>query len=85
MKFLAVSHNMSDPTSFLQAESARTAQLQQTGIFEGVYLKADRSGAVILIAAADADQARAALDTLPLVANGITRFDLTPIVAPPPR
>ena len=85
MKFLAVSHNMSDPTRFVDAEAARAAELQALGVFQGFYLKADWSGAVILVAAPDEDRARAALDSLPLVINGITSFELTHIIEPPPR
>jgi hypothetical protein len=39
-----------------------------------VFLKADRSGAIILLRAADAAAARDALSSLPLVVNGITSF-----------
>ncbi len=83
MKFLAVSKNVADPSPYLEAEGARTAELQRSGVFERVLLKADWSGAVILISANDAHEARAALDSLPLVANGVTRFELTPVVEPP--
>jgi hypothetical protein len=72
MFFLAESHNTGDPTPYLQAEGARMRELQQAGIVETVFLKADRSGAIILLRAADAAAARDALRSLPLVANGIT-------------
>src|SRR5262249_34474077 len=74
MFFLAESHNTGDPTPHVQAEGARIRELQQAGIVETVYLKADRSGAIILLRAADAAAARDALGSLPLVANGITSF-----------
>jgi len=74
MLFLAESHNTGDPISYLQAEGARIHELQQAGIVETVLLKADRSGAIILLRAADAAAARDALSSLPLVANGITSF-----------
>lgn len=80
MKFLAVSTNTADPTPFLEAEGARIAQLRQSGVLERVLLKADRSGAVLLVGADDADEARAAVDSLPLVVNGVTRFEVTPLV-----
>ena len=72
MFFLAESHNTGDPNPYLQAEGARMRELQQAGIVETVFLKADRSGANILLRAADAAAARDALSGLPLVANGIT-------------
>jgi ketosteroid isomerase-like protein len=74
MLFLAESHNTGDPTPYLQAEGARIYELQQAGIVETVLLKADRSGAIVLLRAADAATARDALSSLPLVANGITSF-----------
>jgi hypothetical protein len=83
MKFLAVSQNLADPSPYLEAEGARTAELQESGVFERVLLKADWTGAVVLINADDAGQARAAVDSLPLVVNGVTRFELTPVVEPP--
>ena len=74
MFFLAESHNTGDSTPYLQAEGARMRELQQAGIVETVFLKADRSGAIILLRAADAAAARDALSSLPLVVNGITSF-----------
>ena len=71
MYFLAESHDTGDPTPYLQAEGTRVYELQQAGIVETVLLKADRSGAFIVLRAADAAAARDALDSLPLVANGI--------------
>ena len=82
MKFLAVSSNTGDPTPLLDAEGARTVELQQDGTFELVLLKADWSGAVILLNAANADAARAAVDSLPLVRHGVTRFELTAVIDP---
>ncbi|MGH3292746.1 MAG: hypothetical protein ACRDP7_13140 [Trebonia sp.] len=48
--------------------------MRHAGIVETVYLKADRSGAIVLLRDADAAVARDALGSLPLVANGITSF-----------
>jgi hypothetical protein len=83
VKFLAVSHNIADPSPFLEAEAARTAELQRSGVFERVLLKADWSGAVVVVDAEDALTARAAIDSLPLARNGITHFELTQVVEPP--
>lgn len=58
MFFLAESHNAGDLTPYLQAEGARMRELQQAGIVETVFLKADRSGAVILLRADDVVCAR---------------------------
>ena len=82
MMVLAVSHNTGDPTPYLQAEAARMAELQQAGLVELMLLKADWSGVVLLLRAADLAAARAAVGSLPLVANGITSFELTEVITP---
>jgi hypothetical protein len=45
-------------------------------------LKADRSGAVFLLRAADLAAAHKAVDSLPLVTNEITSFELTEVITP---
>jgi hypothetical protein len=72
MMVLAVSHNTGDPTPHLQAEAARMAELQQAGLVELMLLKADWSGAVLVLRAADLAAAREAVGSLPLVTHGIT-------------
>jgi hypothetical protein len=47
-----------------------------------VLLKTDMSGAILLLRAADLVAARAAADSLPLAANGITSFTFTEVIAP---
>lgn len=81
--FLAVSHNSGDPTPYLAEEAARFKQLQDTGIVNTVLLKADWSGVVLVLTVPDGATARAALDTLPLVSNGLTTFELTEVIVPP--
>ena len=81
--FLAVSQNVGDPTPYLAAEDARMQELQQAGLVEQMLLKADWSGVVLLLRAADQAAAREAVDSLPLVTNGVTRFELTAVISPP--
>jgi hypothetical protein len=92
MMVLAVSHNTGDPTAHLNAEATRMAELQQAGLVELMLLKADWSGAVLLLRTSDLPAAREAVDSLPLVTNGITSFELTEVIipgsapsAPPPQ
>ena len=80
MMVLAVSRNTGDPTPYLHAEAARMTELQQAGLVELMLLKADWSGAVLLLRAADLAAAREAVGSLPLVTNGITRFELTEVI-----
>jgi hypothetical protein len=82
MMFLAVSQNVGDPTPYLAAEDVRMQELRQTGVVEQMLLKADWSGAVLLLRAADHAAAREAVSSLPLVSNGITRFELTEVISP---
>jgi hypothetical protein len=82
MKVLAVSQNVGDPTPHLQAEAARMAELQQAGLVELTLLKADWSGAVLLLNATSLASARQAVDSLPLVAHGVTSFELTEVITP---
>ena len=84
MQFLAVSQNVGDPRPYIQAEGAKTAELQSAGVFERVYLKADWSGAVIVVNAPSRDDAQRAVDSLPLTEHGITSFSLTEVIDPPP-
>jgi hypothetical protein len=83
VKFLAISTNLADPTPHIPAEIARTAELAEAGVLEQALLKADRSGAVLILDVPDAAAARAAVDSLPLVRHGVTRFDLTELMEVP--
>lgn len=82
MMVLAVSHNTGDPGPHLQAEAARVAELQRAGLVELMLLKADRSGAVLLLRTGDLPAAREAVGSLPLVTSGITSFELTEVLTP---
>jgi hypothetical protein len=49
VKFLAISTNLADPTPHIPAEIARTTELMEAGVLEQALLKADRSGAVLVL------------------------------------
>ena len=49
MMVLAISHNTGDPTACLHAEATRVAELLQADLVGLMLLKADRSGAVLLL------------------------------------
>lgn len=63
----------------LDAEARRVWELQQAGLIREIYFRADRPDAVIMLECADLDAARAALDTLPLVREGLIAFRLIPL------
>ena len=83
MKVLAVSTNTGDPSAYIGEESARMADLVRQGVLERLLLKADWSGAALLLDVPDLETARATVDALPIAAHGLTRFDLTHVVDPP--
>jgi len=80
MKFLAVSTNTKDVSPFLVAETQRIEELRAAGTLTGGWVKADFSGAVLVLECADAADATAALETLPIVINDATSFELIEVV-----
>ncbi len=89
MKFLAIEH---DPPGvpdeaftleILKAEAARAWELHQAGVIRELYFRADRPEAVLVLECAAADDAQAALDSLPLVQAGLIGFELIPLAAYP--
>ena len=80
MKVLAVSSNTGDPTPYIPDEMRRIAELQAAGVIEQLYLKADRSGAVIILETESGDEAERQLSTLPLVQRGMTSFEVTELM-----
>jgi Muconolactone delta-isomerase len=64
----------------LRAVEARAVwELCQAGLLREVYFRADRPDAVLVFEVADVAAARAAVDTLPLVAAGLIDFELVPL------
>jgi hypothetical protein len=82
MNFVAVSTNTGDPGRYIAAEAHAIDELVHEGVVERVLLKADYSGAVLLLKVTDEATARATLDALPIAAHGLTRFALIPVVDP---
>jgi muconolactone delta-isomerase len=89
MKFLALEISLPNlaPDLFTpelqRAEARRAWELYQQGIIRELYFRADRAEAVLTLECPDAAAARAALDSLPLVAAGLIAFELIPLVAYP--
>jgi hypothetical protein len=81
MLFLVESHNTGDITPYLEAETARIGELHRDGIVETVLLKADHSGAFILVRTAELASARDAIESLPIAANGLTSVEFTEVIA----
>jgi hypothetical protein len=80
MKFLSVSTNTKDVSPFLAAEVQRLNELRAAGTVTAGWVKADFTGAVLVLECADAAEATTALDTLPIAANHATDIVLTEII-----
>jgi hypothetical protein len=80
MKFIAVSTNTKDVSPFLPAEAQRIDELRAAGTITGGWVKADFSGAVLVLECADAAGATAALNTLPIAINDASTFVLTEVI-----
>jgi len=84
MKVLALGRDLvaQDDLRFaeLRPAEARTVWgLLQRDVLREVYYRADRANGVLVFEVPDVDAARAAVDSLPLVAAGLIDFDLVPL------
>jgi hypothetical protein len=76
MKVLAIGHLTGrDIGPFLAAEGQKVAELRADGLIRDVFLKADRSGPVLVLQDTTADQAREQLAVLPFVAESLVAFE----------
>ena len=88
MKILALERDVPGATSeqfqpHLKAEAARVWELYQAGVIREPYFRQDQTSAVLALECADLEDARRALDTLPLVRAGLISFDLIPLIPYP--
>ena len=67
--------------SILKEEALKGWELHAAGTFRQLYFRTDRPGAVIMMECASVEEARAVLDTLPLVKEGLVDFDIIPLGA----
>jgi muconolactone delta-isomerase len=84
MKVLALFHNQQDPTPYLADERKRVRELQEEGVLEQLWLRADHTGAVLLLEAADAADAHRHLATFPLVEHGVATVEVIELLLPSP-
>ncbi len=88
MKILALEHELPNiPAAafapYAAAEAKRVWQLVQDGVIRETYFRQDRSTAVLILECADATEAEAVLQTLPMVRAGLITFEIIPLVAYP--
>jgi hypothetical protein len=76
MKVLVIGHlTGKDIRPHLQAEGRRVAELRNEGLIREVFLKADRTGPILLLNDVNADDARVRLASLPFVERDLVTFD----------
>jgi hypothetical protein len=89
MKILAIEKDVEGVTDrdfapHMKAEAKRAWELYQSGVFREMYFtKGDDPVAVIMMECDTVEDAKNALDTLPLVKAGLISFELMPLVAYP--
>ncbi len=72
--YLAESTNLEDVTPLLEAEFDRLDELRADGVLIEGWLKADYSGAVLVLSCEDDESMIAALASLPTAVAGATTF-----------
>jgi hypothetical protein len=68
---------------YLKAEARRAWERYQSGVIREIYFRADRSEAVLILECRDIQEAGQVLGTLPLVQEGLIRFDVIPLIPYP--
>ncbi len=84
MKFLALEEGIEGVTSerclpYLRAEAERVLELYESGTLREIYFRGDRNAAVLVLECLSAEDAGQVLSTLPLVREGLIRFELIPL------
>ena len=85
MKVLVIGHlTGKDIGPHLEAEGRRVAELRTEGLIRDVFLKADRTGPILLLNDTTAGQAREQLASLPFVEHALVDFDYIELDDIPP-
>ena len=64
----------------LHSEAARIWELYQAGVIRELYFNQEQHTAVLMLECDDVDAARAVLNTLPLVIEGMIQFEIIPLI-----
>lgn len=76
MKVLAIGHlTGKDIGPYLEAEGRKVAELRAAGLIGDVFLKADRSGPILLLNDSTAQEAPGQLASLPFVQHALVAFE----------
>lgn len=66
--------------AYLKSEASRVWELYQKGIIREAYFQAEQHNAVLVLECQDIDEARTAIQSLPLVDAGLIDFTLLPLI-----
>ncbi len=88
MKIIAIEHEVNGVTpddfrQYLKEEALAVYGLCQRGEIREIYFRADRDEAVLVLECESVNEANMVLATLPLVKQGLIKFDLIPLRAYP--
>ena len=88
MKILAIEKEVpgikeDDYKPFLKHEALEVWNLYQEGIIRELYFTQLDDSAVLILECSDADEANKYLNTLPLVKEGLIKFDILPLIPYP--
>lgn len=80
MKFFVVAESTSaDRGPYQEAETRGVQALRDRGVIEHLYVRLDGSVSYTVVEAESEEVARAALEQLPFVQNGVLRIELFPV------
>ena len=86
MQFLSLSvrridrFSEADFAELMEAEAGRARELYAAGFIRQIWYRADLPGACMVLEADSLDEARARLDTLPLIRAGMLEVSIVPLV-----
>jgi len=85
MKILAAgkeisSNNKPNYKSILKAEALRVLELYQSGIIREIYFNKNNHAAILILECNDEKEATDYLNSLPLVNEELTSFDIIPLI-----
>ena len=88
MKILAIEKEVTgikedDYKPFLKHEALEVWNLYQEGIIRELYFTETDNSAILILECKDADEANKYLNTLPLVKEGLIKFDILPLIPYP--
>ena len=88
MKILALEKEVPGVTEdafkpYLEEEAARVWELYRAGVFRELYFRQDEPSAVLILECGSVEEAKGFLNTLPLVREGLSTFDVIPLAPYP--